>query len=77
MNKLNTFGKGGMWVPRPASGFYTDISCVRGVFAKYTSQENKNFPDPEGRGKLFSRDWYILQIPLSHMVDLFNYTEYL
>jgi hypothetical protein len=43
--------------------YYTDISCVRGVFAKYTSLEKKNSLALLARGYFHSLEWYILQIP--------------
>ena len=55
--------------------FYTDISCLGGVFAKYSSRETENFPSRMAR-KIQSQDWYFSQISLSNMIYLFNYTEY-
>jgi hypothetical protein len=31
------------------AGFYTDISCLGGVFAKNTSRQTKNFPNRMAR----------------------------
>ena len=67
--------------------FHTDISCLRGVFAKKYQSRDDKFPDPNGEGNLVSRlvffegnfssrDWYFSQIPLPNMIYLFNYTEY-
>jgi hypothetical protein len=37
-------------------GFYTDISCLGGVFGKNTSRETKEkFPEPVGEENLVSR----------------------
>ena len=55
--------------------FYTDISCLGGVFAKNTSLETKNIPSRKAR-KIYSQDWYFSQISLPNMIYLFNYTEY-
>ena len=55
--------------------YYTDISCLGGVFAKNTSRETKNFQSQMAREFQF-QDWYFSQIPLPNMIYLFNYTEY-
>ena len=55
------------------STFYTDISCLAGVFAENTSLET---PSPFGSGNFSSLDWYFSYIPLPNIIYLFNYTEY-
>ena len=48
--------------------FYTDISCLGGVFAKNTIRETNNF----GSGNVSSLDWYFSQIPLPNMKYLYK-----
>jgi hypothetical protein len=42
--------------------FYTDISCLGGVFAKNTSRDGK-FPEPNGDGNLVSRLVFFANTP--------------
>ena len=55
--------------------FNTDISCLGEVFAKNTSREMKNIPEPKGEGNLVSRLVFFANTP-HNMIYLFNYTEY-
>jgi hypothetical protein len=51
--------------------YYTDISCLGGVFAKNTSLETK-FSSPFGSGNFSSLDWYFPQIPLPNRLGKFS-----
>ena len=50
-------------------GFYTDISCLGGVFAKNTSQDEK-FSEPNGEGNLVSRLVFFANIPPKHDISV-------
>ena len=61
----------------PIVKFWTDISCLGGVFAKNTSRETKNFPEPIGKVNLVSRLVFSANTPgPPNIIYLFNYTEY-
>jgi hypothetical protein len=51
-------------------GFYTDISCLGGAFAKNTSREMKKFPEPKGEGNLVSRLIFFTNTPPKHDISV-------
>jgi hypothetical protein len=50
--------------------FYTDISCLGGVFAKNTSRETKKIPEPNGEGNLVSRLVFFANTPPKHDISV-------
>ena len=50
--------------------FYTDISCLGGVFAKNTSRETKQIPEPNGEGNLVSRLVFFANTPPKHDISV-------
>ena len=50
--------------------YYTDISCLGGVFAKKYQSRDEKFPKPNGEGNLVLRLVFLANTPPKHDISV-------